>query len=58
MTIGNCKWGWLSVAFILLGALVWWLAGVTRGYPAFDGFNLFAIVLITLGVMPEKEERK
>lgn len=58
MTIGRYHWGFYSMAFVLLGLLVWWLAGVTRGYSTFDGFNLFAVVLITVGMVPEKEERK
>ena len=58
MTIGKYKWGFNSVAFILLGVLVWWLADTTRGYDAFDGLNLLAVVFITVGVMPEKEETK
>ena len=58
MTIKGRKWGWISAAYILLGVLVWWMAEATRGYTAFDGFNLLAVVFITVGVIPEKEGKR
>lgn len=55
MRIKNHKWGWYSLAFLLLGLLILWHAHVTRGGFGFDGLDLFGLALIGIAVAPEKE---